>query len=77
MKFVVRGGFLSEVCFRVFAASMRAWEAGKPLALDEIENEVERASAHWYANLPTGSETSGVLDLTVQPNSDREPEKGS
>lgn len=76
-KFVQPNSFLAELSFRIFEEAMISWEQDWEPKLDVIEAVIESACEEWFANLPTGSESSGVLDLTVEANSAREPEKGS
>jgi hypothetical protein len=65
MKFVQPDSLLAEICNRIIDAI-----EARVLKPANVKQIVERTCAAWYANLPTGSESSGVLDLTVQPTCD-------
>lgn len=70
MKFVQPDSLLAEICNQIIDAIEDAFGPFGParaLNATAIKEIVERTCANWYANLPTGSESSGVLDLTVQP----------
>lgn len=73
-RFVQPNSFFAELSFRIFAEAMIGWEQDRAPKLDDIVAVIESACEKWFANLPTGGEVRTV-DLTVQPNSDREPEK--
>jgi hypothetical protein len=76
-KFVEPDSLLAEICNRVTDAIEDAfgWQA-RVLNATAVKEIIESTCAKWYANLPTASEVHQV-EIGTQPNSAREPEKGS